>query len=308
MYRLDPAFDFAVEAPNNILFSGPGGEFIVQDTSGLIRAVLKAFETGAALNTVFEKIEDPETRQLAEARIVDMLCARGVLKACTEDAIATQSASKDPFCDWLGFVGDTRAEEQAVHIAGQGALADAVRAECNAIGLTVNPQNTDAPAQGDIIVFCQDRPLTSDLREFNQHAVQAGAIFLPVQIHRHVITIGPLVLPGATACAECAHHRQQASAGEPAIQMGERMQCTVSPFVIRLAAMLGVQMIARFLSGAAQDLHISTITRHSVLTGQRTDSIILKVPRCPVCGQANARKPLSGLNSAMRDVPLQAAE
>lgn len=308
MYRLDPAFDFAFEAPNRLLFSGPGGEFIVQDTSGLIQAVLKAVMAGKAPSTAFEGIKEAETRQLAETRILDMLRSKGVLRAGTNVATDTEHASEDPFCDWLGFVGGARTDLPALHIAGQGALSKAMLAECEAVGLATTCLKTNTPSHDEVVVYCQDRPSMSALREANQNAVEAGAIFLPVQIHRHVITLGPLVLPGATACAECVHHRSLASAGEPVIQMGERMQCAVSPFVVRMAAMLGVQRIAHFMFGAVQDLHISTVTRHSVLTGQRTDSVVLKVPRCPVCGGANARKPLVALGSDMRDIALQAAE
>jgi bacteriocin biosynthesis cyclodehydratase domain-containing protein len=136
-------------------------------------------------------------------------------------------------------------------------------------------------------------PDDARLREVNRRAVGSDAAYLPVVLDRHLVSIGPLVLPRATACYECLYHRVRA--GRRNLEAFEAVAARdhrPSRLSAHFAAASAAAGILRFLAGSALDLHMATVARHNLLTGDSGHTVALKVPRCPVCGQANMRKPL----------------
>ena len=56
------------------------------------------------------------------------------------------------------------------------------------------------------------------MREWNGFCVQQGIHFLPVVLNRFTGTIGPLVIPGETACYECLRLRENANMDAPEME------------------------------------------------------------------------------------------
>lgn len=307
MLTVDPAFDYFYLRSNQIVFQGPTGQFVIADKAGLIRGMLEALDAGEPVDTALAHIDPPEQRGAIEERILGILSARGVVKA---RAGAQPSAATDPLCDWLGFVGASGTAGRHVAVEGEGLLANALRETLDGLGLSTDGQAGEA--MPDLTAFCQDHEDSAALRRINADLIEAGVPLLPVRVHRHVITLGPVIVPGATACAECVHHRTHMAAGREGAGMLCEGPVSVSGFAARLAALMAAEEISRFVFGAAYDLHVASVTRHSVLTGKRTVSVALKVPRCPVCGAANGRRPqVNTFNLARARSPaphLEAAE
>ena len=173
-------------------------------------------------------------------------------------------------------------------MAGEGRLRDSVAMELSALGIQTRLESFGS-SEIDLCIYCQDEHDQASQRQANREFVENAIPYLPVSTDRHIITTGPLIIPGATACAECAYHRAQMRSG-PDAPVEQTPKGTHSGFAIRLAALFAVEEALRFVYGACYDLHTATQTRHSVITGRRKQSTILKIPRCPVCGPEKIRR------------------
>ena len=278
MFELDPALDYWSASSNQLVFSGPAGGFTIHDKLGLIKAVLDQIKSGLPVGDAFAKLASEEDRKTAQELIMSMLEARRIIRLRqTHD-----QPDQDTLQAWLRFVGVTKASKPVIGILGQGALPGMVSAELSGLGVEHTAANEIDP-DWDLALFCQDQEDTGQLRLANRKCVGAGMTFLPVCVDGHIISVGPLIIPGATACAECAHHRARMNA-DIVEEMPEGKPAGRSAFTLRLAAMLAVEEALRFVHGAMYELHIAKLMRHSVVTGRRKHSVILKIPRCPVCG------------------------
>jgi len=207
-----------------------------------------------------------------------------------------------------------------IGVLGEGQVKAALARDLTSLGLESSdllPEHISCGARDiDLLVFCQDWEDENALRRMNRLAVEAGVPLFPVAVHRHVISTGPMIIPHATACAECMYHRGQMNL--QAFESGDAMLYTLadadeqgistSAFVARMAGMFGVEEIARYLFGAVYDLHLATLTRYSVTTGKQTKSVALKVPRCPVCGPHRGVVPLQDTYTLYDETVLEAAE
>ena len=283
MYELDPAFDYDLTLPDQLVFQGPGGGITIHDKFGLIKATLDCLSQGRPVDEVYGVLESDADRCAAKEHILQTLAARGIIRPLT----TCSYADKDKLQAWLRFAGLNKQVDPIIGIIGQGAIADTVAAELSALGLQYHVIGDDAP-DCDLGILCQDVPNEGVLRSVNRQFVDLGVPLLPVAVRRHVISTGPLIIAGATACAECVYHRAKMNAAPDAAPPVSASLAN-SAFTLRLAAMFVVEEALRFVYGVAYDLHIATLTRYSVLTGQRKSSVVLKVPRCPVCASRKLR-------------------
>lgn len=289
MLEIDPAIEHRLVAPDRLVFSSPRGGFTIIDKAGFFRSVLISLENGTPVEHAFEGVEDPADRAAIADRIIGILRERGVIRSASEDS--TNPTSSDLLWAWLRFVGTAQSAQPMIGLIGEGQLANALQDEIGGLGLVC--KRIDTPDNNfHLVVACADLNDRERLRFQNKQAVDADVPFLPVWMQRHIICVGPIIIPGATACVECLHHREEmnrtGSLNAQEIPHAEM----ASSFASRYAAMLATVEIARFLAGAIYDLHIATFTRHSLLNGKRAQSVILKLPRCPVCGPARDQRPL----------------
>jgi bacteriocin biosynthesis cyclodehydratase domain-containing protein len=289
-FSINEAVEICSAGEGRIYVRTPAEEFVIVDRVGIIGKVLDAIRNGSPLETAIEGFDDPAARDEVLAGVVTLLKTRRIIGVET----ATASQSADPIHDWLSHVAWTRdSVVPAVRLFGSGFLHTALASLLEEVGIAC-AQDEVPPAGADhLIVACLDTPDDAWLRQINRRAVEADAAFLPVVLDRHVISTGPLILPGATACYECLYHRVRAGRRNlEAFEAAAERDHRPSRLAARYAAASAAALIVRFLTGSAFDLHIAQVTRHNLLTGAYGHTVALKVPRCPVCGQANMRKPL----------------
>lgn len=289
MLELDPAVTYSCVPPDRIVFVTPTGRFTILDKAGFVSGLLDCISHKRSVDEAFQKIPDDADRKHIRDGVIHALRARRVIRECP----CPQDAEKegDLLYAWLRFAGGQTGEIGPIGVLGKGSLADLVLHEVESLGLTGYAVD-GVKAEFALTVLCQDYENMPQLRDVNRQSVRLGVPFFPIITDRHVISLGPVIVPGATACMECAYHRARMNAGEQMVPVCETSDVNTSALVSRLGATLGAIEIARFLSGAIYDLDVATRVRHSALTGKRSHSVILKLPRCPVCGIGRAERPL----------------
>jgi len=305
MLELDPAIEYACVPPDRLVFSGPSGSFTIVDKAGLINRFLDCLKHGLPTEQAFAEIEDPSDRIEVSGRVVEVLRARGVVREKSAENAGSEYG--DILCAWLRFVGTNGQREPLVGVIGEGKLSRALERELASLGLMHRGiQHVDQAC--DLIVHCQDYEDMPALRAVNKQAVEANIPYLPVRLQRHVVSLGPMIIPGATACIECVYHRGQMNLDVKREDHPLRQQGATSEFTARFAAMLAGAEASRFLFGAIYDLHIATLKRYSVLTGKQAQSVALKLPRCPVCGLGRGERPLVDTFAIYDDLMVEPAE
>lgn len=289
-FSMDESVEISSAGEGRIYVRTPVEEFVIMDRVGVIGKVIEAIREGSPLEVAIDGLVEPEVRAEVLAGIVTLLKGRRIIRADTTEA----SGSIDPIHLWLSHVALTPDGSAPVcRLWGSGLLQSALGAVLRDVGVACTDDEVAPVAADELIVLCLDVPDDGRLRQVNRLAVEADAAYLPVVLDRHVVSIGPLVLPRATACYECLYHRVRAGrrnleAFEAAAERDHRPSRLAAHFAAASAAAL----IVRFLAGSAFDLHTAAVARYNLLTGGSGHTVALKVPRCPVCGEANMRKPL----------------
>ena len=290
MLELDPAVTYACVPPDRIVFFTPVGKFTIMDKAGFVGRVLDCLSKQQPLEDVFKCIPEKADRELVREGVLGALKARRIVR----ESPAPRQADKgdDLLGAWLRFAGGGAEQIGSIGVFGDGPLGALFLQEVESLGLVACAAETVDP-KFDLIVLCQEYPDISRLRAVNKDAVACHVPFFPVTIDRHVVSLGPVIIPGATACMECMYHRAQMNAAESMEAHEDMFALATSTLVVKLGAVLGAIEAARFLSGAIYDLDVASCVRHSVLTGKRSHSVVLKLPRCPVCGIGGGGRPLA---------------
>jgi bacteriocin biosynthesis cyclodehydratase domain-containing protein len=127
------------------------------------------------------------------------------------------------------------------------------------------------------------------LREWNAFCVEEGVHFLPVVLDRFIGTVGPLVIPGETACYECFRSRENANLDAPEIvrlvESGAAERQAVTGFHPAMTGVLGeiAAMELCKLYGGGLPWHANRIIEVNLLEPSLTSRRVLRLPRCPVC-------------------------
>lgn len=145
------------------------------------------------------------------------------------------------------------------------------------------------PESLDCLVATSDLGATQALREWNELCLLHNIPFLPVLLQDLVGYVGPLVVPGQTACYECLRSRQNSHLPDPvahrsaedALAPGE----AVTGFHPAMASILGdvacVELTKFF--GLRPLSRVGTLLEVNLLGGEMKPRRVLKLPRCPVC-------------------------
>jgi bacteriocin biosynthesis cyclodehydratase domain-containing protein len=143
------------------------------------------------------------------------------------------------------------------------------------------------------------------LRALNAHAVRAGIPFLAAALVDHVGLVGPLVVPGESACLECARARENANAADPVLfrAAGEhafvgQLVTGFHPAMPAMVADVAAMELTKFLSAALPNGLVGKLIEIDLSAPAMSVRRVLKVPRCPVCGTVNR---ISGANADKRE-------
>lgn len=161
-----------------------------------------------------------------------------------------------------------------------------------ASALDVNPQSTNC------LVATSDLGAVRELRAWNEFCVLHGIRFVPVVLADLVGHVGPVVVPGDSACYECLWARLNTHLADPdghwaAATNGGDGQA-VAGLHPSMASILGdiatVELIKLF--GLAPPLaRFGTLIEVNLLGGAMKTRRVLKVPRCEVCSSRNKVPP-----------------
>jgi molybdopterin-synthase adenylyltransferase len=127
------------------------------------------------------------------------------------------------------------------------------------------------------------------LRQFNELCVEKKINFLPVVLSDLVGYVGPLVIPGETACLECLRARQNSNLDQFVAQRAAEEQSYEGqevngylPSMASILADIAAVEIVKFFTGLPQ-MRAGHLIEVNLLAGRMESAKVLKVPRCPVC-------------------------
>jgi ribosomal protein S12 methylthiotransferase accessory factor len=147
---------------------------------------------------------------------------------------------------------------------------------------------------GDLTVIVVDDYLQTGLADWNREALASGKPWLLVKLIGHTAWLGPLFVPGETACWECLAQRLgtnrqlesyiQRRKGDAAPLPTARVAL---PTTIELAANLAATEIFKWLAqGKNEQLKGQLLTLNTLSMEMQTHQLVRR-PQCPACGTAD---------------------
>ena len=132
--------------------------------------------------------------------------------------------------------------------------------------------------------------------EFNKSCISKKVHFMPVILRDLIGYVGPLVVPGETACFECLQARQNSNldgmgrrrAIEEAAFNGQHI-IGFHPSMASILGDIAAFELTKFYSGAVPHWTVGTLFEVDLLKTSVTGHRVLKIPRCPVCSSMNSR-------------------
>jgi bacteriocin biosynthesis cyclodehydratase domain-containing protein len=136
------------------------------------------------------------------------------------------------------------------------------------------------------------------LSPWNQACVERELHFLPIVLEDLVGWIGPLVVPGRTACLACLSARVNASLTHPIRPVieraaeGRRALAGAHPAMADLVGTVAAMELLK-LYGGIRGWQVGRLIEVNLLTTSMTSHSVLRVPRCPACSALNAHAPVA---------------
>jgi bacteriocin biosynthesis cyclodehydratase domain-containing protein len=224
-------------------------------------------------------------------RLVKELCARGAVTRPDGDQ---EPPGTEPVAPVVGVVGDHDFFGLLQReLPTDGELDVRVLAEA---GRPWDPERQLGGAWRDVtlVVSFDSQPNAAPTRALNRAVVAARRRHLPVRILGRATEIGPLVVPGDSACFECYWWRRQAQFGETRPVSAELLDGLVAGTTGRpdRAAMALARTHARLEVGRAIGLEPdvpeslgAVVTAHVHPLSVRTRPV-LRLHDCPACAPA----------------------
>ena len=138
------------------------------------------------------------------------------------------------------------------------------------------------------------------LRHWNRHCVREHVHFLPVVLQDLVGYVGPLVIPGESACLECVRARENSHMTDPETRRAAEYVAyagqVVNGFHPSMASILGdiaAIEIVKLYGHIMRSRLVGRMLEVNLLAPQITERRVLRVPRCTVCGMGTGRSPVS---------------
>lgn len=189
---------------------------------------------------------------------------------------------------------------RTVVVAGGGGTAALVAALVAAAGPAVTRAADGAAgnalaamADADLVIAAPGDGDTDLLRRVDAEARSLGQPWLPIHsLDGTQLVVGPIVVPGATACLECYHHRRRVASGFGDVAAallsapGPPVAGPVAALVAAVAAQVAVAALVEGIgvavpAGVAWAISFApevAVSRH----------VVHRVPRCPACSRAAA--------------------
>ncbi len=137
------------------------------------------------------------------------------------------------------------------------------------------------------------------LLHWNRFCIEKGIHFLPVLLQDLIGYVGPLLVPGETACLECLRSRQNANLTEAKDRrLAEKSAFesqTIIGFHPSMASVLGdiaAIELTKFY-GLVPQWRVGTLIEVNLLSSKMSPHKVLRIPRCKACSTLNRRSSAS---------------
>jgi thiazole/oxazole-forming peptide maturase SagC family component len=156
------------------------------------------------------------------------------------------------------------------------------------------------PSELDCLVATSDFGGLQLMRQWNEFCVQNRCNFLPIVLQDLIGYVGPMIVPGETACFECLRARQNSNMEDPDSQRTSEGSAFESQSVVgfhpAMASILGdiaALELTRFYGGWMQSRLGGNLIEVNLIAMQMATRRVLRVPRCRVCGTLNVHGTVS---------------
>lgn len=233
-------------------------------------------------------------------RLVAQLAAGGMLVAGGRPGQSQASGSE--FFESLqalacpGDVGylTSRLEGAAVCLWGDDRISRAIewmlldcrvatqRLPCDGDRPAATEAASDLVGCASLLVGCGASLRDVSLLRLNALSLATGTPWLPVISDAAELTLGPLIVPGRSACLVCLRVRAEALAPGPVrlIRVGSR---PMLPAAVQVSAGVAVVEVLKALLGADMPTLEDKLIRIHLRTLAWTRADVLRLPRCPAC-------------------------
>jgi len=196
---------------------------------------------------------------------------------------------------------------RSIPVYGTGHLAAATRVEIARLGGDADSDDVDEEcARPPLMVIVSDYENNTSFMAANQAALEQDGSVLFACIADTSIRLGPLVVPGETACFACFHHRLRANLSfreefDAFLTQNEALDASGIDSNARIHARIGASLIVaqvlNFLHGATHQCVLNRTVEINPASLEVSCHAILRLPRCEVCGTT----PDSSPPKAVRD-------
>ncbi|HWT06404.1 MAG TPA: TOMM precursor leader peptide-binding protein, partial [Xanthomonadales bacterium] len=150
------------------------------------------------------------------------------------------------------------------------------------------------------LVVCSDFGGLKLLSAWNDVAFKNGWTFLPVVLQDLIGFVGPLVVPGETACFECFLARRDSSAA-PSLHaraaeshaFGGQSISAYHPSMTSVLGDVAAIELTKFFGNLWPSEVVNRTIEINLLAGKMESHRVLKIPRCRTCSPLNEREPIA---------------
>ncbi|MCZ6801234.1 MAG: TOMM precursor leader peptide-binding protein [Nitrospirae bacterium] len=140
----------------------------------------------------------------------------------------------------------------------------------------------------------------SSILEWNRYCLDHHLHFFSVTLRDEIGFVGPLVIPGETACFQCFITREQSQSSNRLHSQTLDEQAFSGQGIVgyhpSMASVLGdiaAIELHKFFGGRLPGWKAGTVIEVNLLTSQMIPRKVLKVPRCPVCSPLTSQSSMS---------------
>jgi bacteriocin biosynthesis cyclodehydratase domain-containing protein len=149
------------------------------------------------------------------------------------------------------------------------------------------------------MVATSDFGAVSVISQWNEYCCLHRRPFLPVVLKDLIGYVGPLVLPGETACFECLKLRERTHQSQPDLRRqieaaaeAEPPIGLLPPLTSSLGDIASIELV-KFYGLGLPIGHAGVVREVNLIAGDISSQVVHRMPRCPICTPLNQRPSLS---------------
>ncbi len=144
----------------------------------------------------------------------------------------------------------------------------------------------DDKGAAPLLIYCPDIFSETVCQELNSVALSTGSSLLAYRETPFSVELGPLIVPGRTACYVCYQLRRKAAEPKPGPDNAPTAEAHPETQALNFSS--GVHLLAleivKIVTRAAFPVSRGKLWRLGLFDGSVSVHPILKLPRCPACG------------------------